>query len=408
MKKIAFVFAALFAITQVAQSQNMTNLHQVCTTEPVKTIHVSSTGKVFYATDGAIDKRIVVYDPTTNIKMTVDTGKGTYYCIEGTTSDVYVGCKTHAIRFTNDGSFVNQITCASLGLSPTAGITAIGTNAVGAYLGSNGGIVIKTSFDLVKQFKLKAYGGSVTAIKFIADTMFVSKNPFDGTNYWGNIFYRVNDDTLSGGIISCLYDLTSKINDLAIWNNNIFTARDRWASFARDGVCGNITTLSNSYFLTMDQYGSKLWGGTAAGEIIDFSGSDGDYTSSSMYSMNVPLYNNVDSIYDIAVDGFGELWVATNKGVYTTATTTTAGINTNTIEANFSIYPNPNNGQFVISNEGEGTLKIIDQLGQTVKTISLNAKNDHYVSVPDLPKGIYFVQIKTKQGIGSKKIIINH
>jgi len=406
MKKIIFIFAALFAITQVSQSQNMSNLHQVCTTVPVKSIHVSSTGKVFYATDGVTDKRVVMYDPMTNIKMTADTGKGPYYCIEGTSSNVYVGCKTHAINFTSNGSFVNQISCTSLGLAPSSGITAIGTNTASTYLGSNGGIVIKASFGLVKQAQFYSNGGgNVTAIKFISDTMFISKNPFDGMNYWGDFYYHVNDDTINGATIPCLYDNNIKINDLAIWNNNIFQAREIFQSYARDGVCGPIAPPVTGYFLTMDQYGTKLWGGTSQGELVDFIGSSGNYSGCNVYNMNVSMYNNVDSIFDVAVDGFGELWIATNKGVYTTATTITTGINDYKNDVNVSVYPNPNNGQFVINTPNDGVVKIYSVSGQIVaqENVYTGSNNIQIVTTP----GCYFVSVETKSGTsGFKKMLV--
>lgn len=410
MKKIIFIFAALFAITQVSQSQNMSNLHQVCTTVPVKSIHVSSTGKVFYATDGATDKRVVMYDPMTNIKMTADTGKGPYYCIEGTASNVYVGCSTHAIKFTSNGGFVNQISCTALGLTPAnCGITAIGTNTSNAYLGSKFGKVLKTDFNLVKQANfLPTYsmGGNVTGLKFISDTMFIAMDPFDGSNYYGDFYYTINDDTVNFGTIPCLYDLNIKINDLAIWNNNIFQARNIFQSFARDGVCGPIAPSVSGYFLTMDQCGTKLWGGTSQGELVDFIGSSGNYSGSNIYNMNVSMYNNVDSIFDVAIDGLGELWIATNKGVYTTATTTiTTGINSHDVETNVSVYPNPNNGQFVVNTPIDGTVKIYNVSGQIVaqETVYSGSNNVNIVNIP----GCYFVTVETKNGSSAfKKMLV--
>jgi hypothetical protein len=54
------------------------------------------------------------------------------------------------------------------------------------------------------------------------------------------------------------------------------------------------------------------------------------------------------------------------------------------------IYPNPTNGSFTIKGETQVTLQIINELGQSLRSITLNESNSNTFSVHDLPAGIYF------------------
>ncbi|HEY1038373.1 MAG TPA: choice-of-anchor J domain-containing protein [Bacteroidia bacterium] len=65
-----------------------------------------------------------------------------------------------------------------------------------------------------------------------------------------------------------------------------------------------------------------------------------------------------------------------------------------------NIYPNPNAGNFVIKANAEATYTIYNELGQTVKVIEMNAKNNFSVSVTDLSAGVY-----TISGISNNKVI---
>lgn len=404
MKKITSILAALLIITS-AQSQNMSNLHQVCTTVSTKAIYVSPTGKIFYATNGSMDKRIVAFDPTTNTKMTADTGKS-YFCIEGTGSNVYVGSSTHAIKFTNSGSFVNQISCTTLGLTPAnAGIWAIASNTSGVYFGGNFDNVVKTNFNLVKQTKFTpamGNGGHVTSLTFKADTLLMGMDP----NNWGNFYYSAADDSVNYGLNTCFFNTSTKINAVAVWHNGIYASRDNDAFYVRDsGFCG-FATLPSINILTLQQLGTKLWAGTAQGELMNIFGNNGNYDiTSTLYNMHTTALNNVDSIFDIASDANGELWIATNKGVYTTAvvTVTTSIDNIEKLEG-ITFYPNPNSGTFNINSNVDGTLKIYNISGQNIISVHINSGISVIQSIQT--PGCYFVNVETKNGHSDMKKMI--
>ncbi len=79
------------------------------------------------------------------------------------------------------------------------------------------------------------------------------------------------------------------------------------------------------------------------------------------------------------------------------------GINELVVSNQLSIYPNPNNGEFIVTSEKEMTLNLINQLGQVAKQLELNNKNDYKVTVTNLSNGIYFI---VGEGV-TKKIIVS-
>ncbi|MGL4909194.1 MAG: S8 family serine peptidase [Bacteroidales bacterium] len=73
----------------------------------------------------------------------------------------------------------------------------------------------------------------------------------------------------------------------------------------------------------------------------------------------------------------------------------------------FSIHPNPNNGQFYIKSnkytEKQLTLRVYNTLGTLLFTQEITT--EQYVSLP-LPRGLYIVQIQNKKMQGAKKMLV--
>jgi hypothetical protein len=71
-----------------------------------------------------------------------------------------------------------------------------------------------------------------------------------------------------------------------------------------------------------------------------------------------------------------------------------------------NVYPNPNNGTFTIKGDINLALKIINELGQVVRTVSLNEGNSHEASVGELAAGIYFISGQKDELIIKQKIVV--
>jgi hypothetical protein len=72
-------------------------------------------------------------------------------------------------------------------------------------------------------------------------------------------------------------------------------------------------------------------------------------------------------------------------------------------ESIIQIFPNPNNGQFIIKGSERATLILVNQLGQRVKEVELTDANNFSSEVNNLQNGIYFIS----NGRSNHKIIVN-
>jgi hypothetical protein len=86
---------------------------------------------------------------------------------------------------------------------------------------------------------------------------------------------------------------------------------------------------------------------------------------------------------------------------------TCTGISELSNQNGIKIYPNPNNGEFTVESQLPIDLLIINELGQTIKTIQLSSANNLQVKVSNLANGIYFIMGKNKTTNINQKIIVN-
>lgn len=71
-----------------------------------------------------------------------------------------------------------------------------------------------------------------------------------------------------------------------------------------------------------------------------------------------------------------------------------------------NVFPNPNNGNYTIQSNHDLNLTIIDQLGREMKTISLEASNNHTFMINDMAAGIYYIINRTQDQAIHQKIVV--
>ncbi|MBI3501255.1 MAG: T9SS type A sorting domain-containing protein, partial [Bacteroidetes bacterium] len=75
------------------------------------------------------------------------------------------------------------------------------------------------------------------------------------------------------------------------------------------------------------------------------------------------------------------------------------------------IYPNPTSGVFTLEVGRQTTaarqVEIYNVYGERVYSESIIGRQSSVIDLRAAPSGIYFLQLKTEQGIANKKIIIN-
>ncbi len=89
--------------------------------------------------------------------------------------------------------------------------------------------------------------------------------------------------------------------------------------------------------------------------------------------------------------------------LYNAPNPATVGINETNVSNNLTVYPNPTKNELTINtNEQIQTITIIDVTGKTVQ-FSVNPSN--IIKVSELNNGIYFLTVKTKNGISYNRFI---
>lgn len=175
---------------------------------------------------------------------------------------------------------------------------------------------------------------------------------------------------------------------------------DVWYSGGGYENPGNTTELVSESFCLLegcydliidDTYGDGLNGSSFNG--CDFDG-----------SMELTRANNGDLLAELteADSDFG------NSITFPFCAENTANLDEQLLETNIRIYPNPSNGQFQVNVgvEGKKVITLVDYTGKVIaqkeSTKEVFKFNESHVS-----SGVYIVQIKTNQGVSTKKVVID-
>ncbi len=70
-----------------------------------------------------------------------------------------------------------------------------------------------------------------------------------------------------------------------------------------------------------------------------------------------------------------------------------------------SVYPNPNQGQFVIESQWPGEFELLNAVGQVVNRFALGEELGFSYEVRDLSAGVYFVRELHEHG-ALKRVIV--
>ncbi|PBQ32070.1 hypothetical protein CNR22_09905 [Sphingobacteriaceae bacterium] len=113
------------------------------------------------------------------------------------------------------------------------------------------------------------------------------------------------------------------------------------------------------------------------------------------------LNNNIYSVTGMNANG------CINTGSVTINVKTCTGIEElKGIGNSVMVYPNPSHGEFNVSNDSEITLKVVNELGQEVRVLSLTKENNFKGSVTNLPNGVYFLTGQNASGKINQKVIV--
>ena len=76
-------------------------------------------------------------------------------------------------------------------------------------------------------------------------------------------------------------------------------------------------------------------------------------------------------------------------------------------EIDFQIYPNPSNGQLMITTDQhqKGQVQIVDLQGKVILSEPLNS-GQHYMDISDISTGLYIIRIGSESNWTSQKLIL--
>ena len=138
----------------------------------------------------------------------------------------------------------------------------------------------------------------------------------------------------------------------------------------------------------------------------------GYVTSSATYNdaMNGSIQATVD-LYGASspkVQSVTDAWCAV--GVGPGCGKSSAGIINELNNISVSVYPNPSNGSVTIANNStlsELSVKVVNLLGQELKSYNINNNGDTQISLSQLCGGVYFLRIGNNTNFITKRLVLN-
>lgn len=96
-----------------------------------------------------------------------------------------------------------------------------------------------------------------------------------------------------------------------------------------------------------------------------------------------------------------------NSALFTQSVSACTGINqVSVLTSDLKVYPNPNNGDFILTTSTDINLNIVNSLGQLVKTVSLNESNSRQLTISNFANGIYYIVGQEGDQTIKQKIIV--
>ena len=206
----------------------------------------------------------------------------------------------------------------------------------------------------------------------------------------------------AGGDFTFTRDSITSVNHIAKWNGTNWSALDSGLNDIVYELCADTV----NHLLYAGGKFTQTGGGQVVNHLAVWDGSNwsgvgggADSTVFSLFIKDSNLYvgggfTHVGSSLAanrIAVWGHSPLWV-NELGI---------------TNEELGIYPNPNNGVFVISTEGEKIkeIKVFNLFGEKIYSATVN-NIQTTINLSEQAKGIYFVQVVTDKGVLNRKIIV--
>lgn len=260
-----------------------------------------------------------------------------------------------------------------------------GTTNAGVFLSTNNG----ASWSATEQDSALIKGG-VTSFAFSGN------NIFAGT-YGRGVFLSTNNGTSWNEVNTGLSDKT--INALAVYGTTILAGANNDGVFISTNNGANWTAVNNMTNVSVWSFaisGNNIFAGTYDGVFIS--------TDNGVNWATVNTDLTTDYIYSLVVSGTN-LFAGSNKGVWKRPLSEMVGIkDISSSSIKINIYPNPATTNITIECSKQAVIEILNVQGQCIQSLALNAEITN-IDISALPKGMYFIKMKTENNIETGKFI---
>ncbi len=259
-------------------------------------------------------------------------------------------------------------------------------------------------------FKIKLDGTNYSCLHHFGNVITDGVSPCGALTYDGTFLYGMTptggiNDTTFGGVGTIFKIQTdgtgyTKLHDFS--NSNLDGSYPNGSLISYEGILFGMTNTggwSSCGFGTLFEINTD---GTGFEVLLNFSGlnagsgGDGKNPAGSLISDGTSLFG--------MTSGGGTNNLGTIFKFHPTGMSVAEFDKENTI----NVYPNPSKGNFQISSAKKQILSsdIYNLLGEKIVQFEINNSTSE-IDLSDKPNGIYFIKIKTEEGVVSKKIIVN-
>jgi len=165
--------------------------------------------------------------------------------------------------------------------------------------------------------------------------------------------------------------------------------------FDGSGICSGMATFNGMSPLTLVVYGDDFTSAAKDGM------TDQEAMTIKVYRQGMVM--DVIAVYDESIINHNGLFNSNGLSVIRDLKFGATGIGVNNLSS-YTIFPNPNNGQFTISVTGKTEVTITNAAGQLVYSKSVVGST--LLDMNAQPKGVYFVKLAGESSVSFDKIII--
>jgi hypothetical protein len=196
-------------------------------------------------------------------------------------------------------------------------------------------------------------------------------------------------------------------NTLSAVLTNTMTAATVYTVLGDDGSCSSSATVQVSVDLspTVSIVNQKTKICPGESTTLTASGAQSyAWTGSGTFSANTAV------VFPLNNSGYSVTGTATNNCTHMSSITITlavcTGIKERSAEEDITLFPNPNNGDFILSAKAATDIVIFDALGKRMIECALNASNGFTKKITGLSPGVYFVVFGSNGNSLTRKLLV--